>query len=401
MKVYFYDSGNNGISFYRSWQIQKYLKRLGVEVSGNRGKREMDMEEHEAVVKENDIIVSIANSAWHNTLRLRAQADLKPLIIDSDDDITRMTTDNPNYQSWMPEPDQFEEYNAKDFPPSRLETIRNLGGSLATANGKVYVSLPGNRPVDNFGEQIRSASVLTTTTQPLADAYGDLAKRIEIIPNGVDFELWKGQKNETGKFRIGLFGSNTHIRDWHQASDGISRFLDEHEDAVLVSNHWLKLEEDAKDGTFIGKKHRKIVPDYFDKLIRTSRAEMWGPCEIGDYPTWLAEKRVDVILAPLWDSKFNEGKSNIKWLEATALGVPVIAADLAPYQDIEHGKTGLLAKKPIDYYKLLKRLYKDKREREVLAANALEVVREKYSMTKIAARYLDVLTSLEVSKCAA
>jgi glycosyltransferase involved in cell wall biosynthesis len=400
MKLFAYDGGNNGVSFYRVWQMTKALRKLGVHVDGLDGKYDFTMAQHQRIVDNYDVISTTTNSAWYNAARICAQAQVKPMIVDMDDDIVNMTPDNPNFASWQPEMDQLEEYKVENFPPAKLELIRQNGGEIVMQNNRPFVSLPGNRPIDNVLDELSAASVMTTTTEYLADVYRKHAKRIEVIPNGVDFELWKGKENDTDKFRIGLFGSNTHVKDWREAVDSIKRFLDEHPDSILVSNFFLRLPE-GHTGSFYGSKFRRVIPEYFESLIKSERVEMWGPCEIQDYPEWLANKKVDVILAPLADSQFNRGKSNIKWLEATALGIPVIASELEPYKDIEHGKTGLLAPKPIDFYRQLKRLYKDKQERKRMAANALEVVKSKYDMAKIAAKYVNVLNSLEVTKCAA
>lgn len=400
VKLFSYDGGNNGISFYRVWQLTKALRKLGVHVDGLDGKYDLTMAQHQRIVEDYDVISTTTSSAWYNAARICGMAKLKPMIVDMDDDVVGITTDNPNYDGWMPQPDQYQEYDPATFTPSKIEEIRANGGDIVLRGDKPFVVLPGNRPIDNVLDEIRAAAVFTTTTKYLAEVYKPYAKRIEIVPNGVDFELWHGQANDTDKFRIGLFGSNTHIRDWREAIDSIKRFLSEHDDAVLVSNCFLKLPE-GHTGTFYGAKATAIVPEYMDDLVKSGRCEMWGPCEIQDYPKWLADKKADVILAPLRESRFNRSKSNIKWLEATALGVPVIASKLEPYEDIEHGRTGLLADKPIDFYRHLKRLYSDKQERKQMAANALEVVKSKYDMTKIAARYAEILNSLEVTKCAA
>ncbi|MEJ8566264.1 glycosyltransferase [Elongatibacter sediminis] len=55
-----------------------------------------------------------------------------------------------------------------------------------------------------------------------------------------------------------------------------------------------------------------------------------GPFD--SYPKRLAELDLDIAIAPLTDHPFNRCKSHLKVLENGILGVPVIAADLPPYQ---------------------------------------------------------------------
>jgi glycosyltransferase involved in cell wall biosynthesis len=64
------------------------------------------------------------------------------------------------------------------------------------------------------------------------------------------------------------------------------------------------------------------------------------------YPSfirWLREQRVnwDIALAPLVDDPFNAYKSDLKYLEYAALGLPGVYADLVPYSTVDHGRTGL------------------------------------------------------------
>src|SRR5262249_45144987 len=69
------------------------------------------------------------------------------------------------------------------------------------------------------------------------------------------------------------------------------------------------------------------------------------PCK--PYPRfvgWLREQRArwDIALAPLADTRFNSFKSDLKWLEYSALGLPVVASDREPYAAINDGGTGRL-----------------------------------------------------------
>lgn len=52
---------------------------------------------------------------------------------------------------------------------------------------------------------------------------------------------------------------------------------------------------------------------------------------------------VDINLAPLEESIFNEAKSENKWVEAALVRVPTIASNLGAFKTMmEHGKTGIL-----------------------------------------------------------
>lgn len=51
------------------------------------------------------------------------------------------------------------------------------------------------------------------------------------------------------------------------------------------------------------------------------------------YPKFLASLNVQMFLAPLHDNRFNRSKSDIKFIEAAALGVPCMCQDIATYGD--------------------------------------------------------------------
>ena len=52
-----------------------------------------------------------------------------------------------------------------------------------------------------------------------------------------------------------------------------------------------------------------------------------------EYPARLAQLDLDLAHAPLLDNPFNRCKSALKLIEFGALGIPVIASDVAPYQN--------------------------------------------------------------------
>lgn len=54
-----------------------------------------------------------------------------------------------------------------------------------------------------------------------------------------------------------------------------------------------------------------------------------------DYPKKISELGVQMMVAPLQDNTFNKSKSDIKYIEACAFGLPVACQDLCTYKDAE------------------------------------------------------------------
>lgn len=86
---------------------------------------------------------------------------------------------------------------------------------------------------------------------------------------------------------------------------------------------------------------------------------------------------VDINLAPLEDSIFNQAKSENKWIEAALVRVGTVASDTGAFrQCMKHGETGLLCKEAEDWIKALERLIEDPEYRKRLAGQAFDFCME-------------------------
>lgn len=346
-------------------------------------------ESHEVVLHWADVIFSNFRRSYLDMTRMCAQSYYKPLIVDIDDDVNSLDRSNLSWKDWQGDPNgdmvcEIPE-GTKD---EELETRRKEGWVVFEKDGKNYMTMPtGISGAQIVHDQLRAAAMVTVSTPYLKSQYDKYNKNVVVVPNAIDFEIWqKVEPVDDGLVRIGLFGSNSHYKDWRQAIDAVKRILDEYPNTRFFFNGWLVMEE-GKEGAAIYemKRHFKF-PDYFEEmgLLTHPQSEIFEPTEIQDYPKWLMDKRIDIGLAPLLDTKFNESKSNLKYIEFGAMGVPGVYADLEPYADVEHGKTGLKASKPIDYYTQLKKLVESKELRREIGNAAHEDVKARYDASKVA-----------------
>ena len=87
----------------------------------------------------------------------------------------------------------------------------------------------------------------------------------------------------------------------------------------------------------------KELEKFSDRIIAHPFAE-WT-----ELPEMIAS--IDINLAPLEESIFNEAKSENKWVEAALVRVPTVATNLGAFQRmIEHGRTGILCDTVEDWY---------------------------------------------------
>ena len=98
-----------------------------------------------------------------------------------------------------------------------------------------------------------------------------------------------------------------------------------------------------------------------------------GPVPLGAYPHALS--RLSVGICPLSDTRFNEGKSWLKMLELSAVGVPVIASPRAEYRRMHDMGVGLLADTPRNWYRHALELMTNEARRTELGEAGRDAVR--------------------------
>jgi O-antigen biosynthesis protein len=69
-------------------------------------------------------------------------------------------------------------------------------------------------------------------------------------------------------------------------------------------------------------------------LVDDGSIEFHAWQRIYDYPAVLQGLGVQAAVAPLQDNIFNRSKSNLKYLEASALGLPIVCQNLGPYTQV-------------------------------------------------------------------
>ena len=99
---------------------------------------------------------------------------------------------------------------------------------------------------------------------------------------------------------------------------------------------------------------------------------------------------MDIAIAPAGRSNFFRAKSDLRFLEAGALGVATVA-DPMVYPTLRHGETGLHAATPEEARRHLLALVDDRELRERLGAAAREYVRAERGMDTMSRQWADVL----------
>lgn len=183
---------------------------------------------------------------------------------------------------------------------------------------------------------------------------------------------------------IERYGSHGRYRILHNYVPGA--YLDvEHEDSTTVG--WAgSVHSHPDDLQVVGPSMARLIREGVpflnvgtgtgvqDALGTTEEINSSGLVELDNWPS--AVTRLGIGIAPLADTIFNAGKSWLKPLEYTATGVPWVASPRAEYRRLHRLGIGLLAQRPKDWYRQVRRLVNDESLRLEMSAAGREVVRE-------------------------
>jgi glycosyltransferase involved in cell wall biosynthesis len=126
----------------------------------------------------------------------------------------------------------------------------------------------------------------------------------------------------------------------------------------------------------------------FQEVFGADRATAVPFTSIENYPA--AMTLLDVALAPAGRTGFHRAKSDLRWLEAGALGIPIIA-DPFVYGSITDGVDGLLASDPRELAGHLASLVGDRDLRMVIGENARSYVRRERDVNVTAEAWADAV----------
>lgn len=206
--------------------------------------------------------------------------------------------------------------------------------------------------LDNLRECAKLADVCTVSTEPLADIVRKINPNVVVLPNQLPASAFVDDPighQRVGSFAVGWGGGASHLVDVDEMAAGLRQFLRRNSHALYVN-----------------------MGTVFETVARAAGSQLV------EYP-WTADitehyhrlTGLDVGLAPLRPSVFNQSKSEIKFLEYAAAGAVTIASKHGPYERvIEQGVTGLLVSQPHEWASALRLLAGDPTTRRVMAGRA-------------------------------
>jgi glycosyltransferase involved in cell wall biosynthesis len=215
---------------------------------------------------------------------------------------------------------------------------------------------------------MRACDGVICSTPWLARRYRSVNSRTFVCRNGIDLGRYAYTRPARAHVGIGWAGGTGHQGSVTPWLEGVAAVMRAHPGTRFTS---------------IGQPFaRTLAPEFGARVLDIP----WTALEV--YPA--AMTHFDVALAPAADNDFFRAKSDLRWLEAAALGLPCIA-DPVVYPEIEHGVTGFHAATPAEMTEVLGTLVADAGLRERVGAAARAHVREHRSAQVAAEAWAAVL----------
>lgn len=243
---------------------------------------------------------------------------------------------------------------------------------------------------DVFKFIIINSDVITVSTSYLKDQLIAYNENIKIVPNTL-MKLWDFNpkiKNINSKktIKIGYFGSITHGGDIQLLEKAITTVKQHFKNNEIIfeivggchENHdWINridLPHNYGEKSTVKSRIMNLFA-YFLNKFNLLRVNLPYSSFI---PFMKNEIDWDVGLAPLEDTNINRSKSNLKYLEYTALNVPGIYSNVGPYQEIASKKTGIVVNNDNEWGEAIISLIENSELYETTLKNAYNDVSNNY-----------------------
>ena len=233
----------------------------------------------------------------------------------------------------------------------------------------------GKKKVKEYSKTMSICDAVIVSTGTLAEYYKKYNDQIYVCKNAIDTGRYDIELPERDWVTIGWAGGTGHdlaIDPWLGA---ISRIMSAYPVGFCsIGTRYADLMEKIHPGRCL------TIP--------------WVSLENLPY----ALTNIDIVIAPAHESKYHLAKSDLRWLEAGAVGLPVIA-DERIYTEVEDGVTGITVN--ADKEDILTRvedelavLIYDKDERKQLGDGAKSYIQDKRDIRKAALQWQQVISSV-------
>lgn len=203
----------------------------------------------------------------------------------------------------------------------------------------------------NLAENLAAADMVTVSTEPLAKQMRQYSDNVVVIGNYLDAAVLEYPRPTWDGLTVGWAGSATHHADFAAVSPFLRSFF-----MRRPAVRWHSCGYDY--GPITGATRRRFT--------------RWRDI-VEDQAAYCASMRWDIGVAPLADTAFNDSKSDLRFRENAAAGIPAVYSRVGPYATaVAHGETGFLASTRKEWLEALDALADDAGLRERMGKQARE-----------------------------
>lgn len=304
LQVLFLPTDDGGCGWYRIRQFNDAFQlRDDVKSYLMDGKEPVD--EQMELIKSADVVVGRLYDYQYFKLIKEEIDPNKKVVFDHDD----------NTMEVLPTSEHYKEFGTEDAWALVNGNLKPVWVTGLTGGFNRYKNLSLQM---NLLYILASADLITSPVQKLLDFYQQFGSRdvkTGIVHNALNFDLYpEGEfipkDKKKGEIRIGWQGGISHMGDWEEIKEPLARVLADYPEVTLH---------------IMGSYYRNQFKDFEDRITRYP----WYPFKAYTYR--LKTLGLDGAIIPLEDKPFNEYKSEVKFTEFTALGVPSVVKDMLPY----------------------------------------------------------------------
>lgn len=342
LQVLFLPVDEGGCGWYRIRQFDEAFKFRDDVKSYLMDGKEPSNEQLE-LIKSADVVVGRLYDYQYFKLIKEEIDPNKKIVFDHDD----------NTMEVLPTSEHYKEFGTEDAWALVNGNLKPVWVTGLTEGFNRYKNLSGQM---NLLYILASADLITSPVQKLLDFYKQFGSRdvkTGIVHNALNFDLYpEGEfipkDKKKGEIRIGWQGGISHLGDWDEIKEPLARVLADYPEVTLH---------------IMGSYYRNQFKDFEDRITRYP----WYPFKAYTYR--LKTLGLDGAIIPLENKPFNEYKSEVKFTEFTALGVPSVVKDMLPYSLVINEKNSYP--------------YKNKEEFEVKFREMLEDIKSGKAQNKV------------------
>ena len=224
---------------------------------------------------------------------------------------------------------------------------------------------------------LRTSKYITTTTQNLADVFkkrNEENAKIYVMPNYISDVYPETEPDNGDKVVIGFFGGSNHYIDFEETGieKALQRIMHDYKNV-----HFTSVGVPIK--TYVPKARYHLKDVMFGRKFATEL-----------FPTL----KFDIGVAPVRQSIFSDGKSNIKWQEYTRMGAAFVGSNTGPYKGLSKDVAVLVENTEEAWYNALKSLVESAAKRKALVKSARKDLKANYRLENHWQDYKKVLEEI-------